>query len=844
MPGFWRLRIVAACLAYLAGIAAWAQDRPASRADQYGDALPARVLARMGTVRFRHEHTIQSLAFAPDGKALASCGNDYTVRLWELPSGRELRQFGHNPARANADAPARMVHTVAISPNGKLLAAGFGDDTAYLWERETGKELYKLQGHMGPVRAVVFSPDGKTLASGSVDQNIRLWDPSTGKLIRQLAAQEPVACLAFSADSQTLVAGTSYGSVRIFEVAKGTELRVIEGHKGPIHTVAFSSDGRSVASAGADKVIRLWNVSPAMNPQFSPYLWAAIPRGRFAPIIQGIEYIRLSREVRELTGHQADVECAVFSPDGKTLITAGLDRTVRFWDPAAGKELRQLEGQLAPVSSLALSKDGQTLATGDENCTIRLWNMATGKETSGPRGHQGPVEYIAYSADGRTLTTSSRDLTVRIWDTATGKERRQFAGLSKKGTSVAHSPDGKLAASGAPDGTIHLWDPATGKEIRRFGGHQGAVLCLAFAPDGKTLATGGEDQTVRFWNPTTGEELDQLKGHEKPVVLLVFSPDGKTLAAGTGEETVFLWDVATGKELRQLAESGAEVDCVAFSPDNKILATGSRDGVVRLWEVVSGGLIRQFEGQPGAVLSLAFAADGKTVAAGSWLTVRLWEGQQGEVRSLAFSPDGKTLAAGAGGSTVLIWDVTSRLEEGRLEAVNLSPQQLEALWTDLYREDAARAYRAIWTLVAGSKQSVPFLQSRLKPVPVLDPQEQKRLVELIARLDSEDFATREKANVELEKQGETAEPALRKALASRPTPEIRRRSEQLLEKLQAPANLRGRLRLFRASEVLEKIGSPEAIQVLKALAQGGPEFPITQDAKGALERLEKRSATP
>jgi len=188
--------------------------------------------------------------------------------------------------------------------------------------------------------------------------------------------------------------------------------------------------------------------------------------------------------------------------------------------------------------------------------------------------------------------------------------------------------------------------------------------------------------------------------------------------------------------------------------------------------------------------------------------------------------------------------VGTRLEEGRLEAVNLTPQELEMLWTDLYREDAARAYRAIWTLVAGSKQSVSFLQSRLKPVPVLDLQEQKRLVELIARLDSEDFVTREKANADLEKLGETAEPALRKTLASQPTAEIRRRSEQLLEKLQAPANLRGRLRLFRASEALEKIGNPEAQQVLKALAQGGPEFPITQDAKAALERLEKRSAMP
>jgi WD40 repeat protein len=854
MAGSWGLRVLLASLAFVSTSLAWGQEKHRPHLDIYGDPLPARALARIGSTRLRHDHTVQSLAFSADGKLLASCGNDYTVRLWELATGRELRQFGHSPARASAEAPARMVHAVALSPNGKLLAAGFGDDAVFLWDAATGKELHKLSGHTGAVRAVVFSPDGNFLASGSIDQGIRVWDPATGKLIHQVTAQEPVSCLAFSPDSQTLVCGTSYGSIRVFQAAKGTELRVIEGHKGAINTVTFSSDGQTVASAGADKVIRLWNVSPAMNPQFSPFLWSAIPWGRrpgFVPIIQGIEYLRLSREVRELSGHQADVECAVFMPGGKILISAGLDRMVRFWDPLTGKELRQLEGQLGPIYSLALSRDGKTLATGDENCTIRLWNVDSGKEISPPGGHQGPVEYIAYSADGRTLTTSSRDLTIRIWEAATGKMLRQFAGLSRKGTSVAHSSDGKLAASGAPDGMIHLWEPATGQEIRRFGRHQGAVLALAFAPDGKTLASGGEDQTVRFWNPATGEELDQLKGPEKAIAFVVFSPDGKTLAAGTGDETVFTWDVATGKEIHQLSESGAETDCVAFSPDNKLLALGSRDGIVRLWEVATGQMIRQFEAQPGVVLAVAFAADGKTVAAGSWLTVRLWEtfsgrergrldGQQGDVRSLAFSPDGKTLAAGTGGSTVLIWDITGRLEEGRLEVANLAPRDLEPLWTDLYSEDAARAYRAVWTLVAGAKQSVAFLQSRLKPVPILDAQEQRRLAELIASLDSEDFNTRERANAELERLAETAEPALRKALAAQPGAETRRRLEAALEKLQAPGKLRERLRLFRASEVLEKIGSPEAQQVLKAISQGAPEFVITQDAKSTLERLARR----
>jgi hypothetical protein len=216
-----------------------------------------------------------------------------------------------------------------------------------------------------------------------------------------------------------------------------------------------------------------------------------------------------------------------------------------------------------------------------------------------------------------------------------------------------------------------------------------------------------------------------------------------------------------------------------------------------------------------------------------------FDGQQGDVMSLAFSPDGKVLAAGAG-STALLWDVTSRMHDEKLQTVSLSAGELEALWSDLYSQDGARAYRAVWTLTAGARQSVPFLQHKLKPVPPVDPAEQKRIAKLIADLNSDDFETREKANQELEKAVETVESELRKAQGEQPAPEIRQRLERVLEKLQDPAKVRERLRLVRANEVLEKIGTEEARQVLKAIAHGAPDAALTKDSRAALERLEKR----
>jgi predicted NACHT family NTPase len=426
-----------------------------------------------------------------------------------------------------------------------------------------------------------------------------------------------------------------------------------------------------------------------------------------------------------------------------------------------------------------------------------------------------------------------------------------YPGAQEKGKAAALSPDGRLAAVGDSLGEVRVWDPASDKEIRRWKAHQGPVLSAAFSPDGTILATGGDDQLLKLWEVSTGQELRQLKGHEKGVSYVIFSPTGTHLASGVGDETIHLWEVSTGNQIRQLAEQGAEVLSVAFSVDGKMLAAGSNDGNVRLWDLATGRTERELTGHPGYVMSVAFSPDGRTLAAGSWLSARLWEietgkergrldGQYGDVMSLAFAPDGKTLAAGNGGTTVLTWDITGRLSNGRLPAVKLTTAELESLWKDLAGEDGLRAYRATWAFVAGGPDSVSFLRARLQPVPPLDGLQHKRIVQLTEALDSEDFSVRERATADLEKLGDTAGPALRKVLRGQPSSEVRTRAEGLLEKLQSPALVRERVRVRRADEVLELMASAEARQLLHSLAQGEPESGLTQDARAALQRIEKR----
>jgi hypothetical protein len=248
----------------------------------------------------------------------------------------------------------------------------------------------------------------------------------------------------------------------------------------------------------------------------------------------------------------------------------------------------------------------------------------------------------------------------------------------------------------------------------------------------------------------------------------------------------------------------------AFSPDGRSLAAGYSDGTVRLWEVVSGQQQARFTGHRDTITRLAFSADGAL------------------------------LASGSADRTVVVWDVAGRHAADRLRRGELNARELEALWADVAGGDAHKAYLAVQALTAGSKQAVPFLKEHLRPAASADA---GRIEQLLADLDSERFAVRDKAARELEELGDVAEPALRATLAGKPSPEVRRRVEALLEQCD-PARSAERLRALRAVEVLEHADTAEARDVLRTLAAGAPEARLSREAKASLERVGKHASAP
>jgi WD40 repeat protein/serine/threonine protein kinase len=448
-----------------------------------------------------------------------------------------------------------------------------------------------------------------------------------------------INAVAFSPDGRLLASAAADRTVRVWDLAAGRTVLTLRGHQDSVACVAFSPDGKRLATASQDKTVKLWDAGSG-------------------------------RALRTLKGHLWQVWGIAFSPDGRRLASAAGDRTVRIWDLATGRTLLTLKGHQYPVTCVAFSPDGKRLASGSSDQTVRLWDAATGRETHTLRGHAFAVARVAFSPDGTRLASGSWDNTVRLWDPVTGRVERTLTGHTHWVLGLAFSPDGRRLATGSMDRTVKVWELDTQK-VFTFRGHTNTVYTVAFAPDGLALASGSFDRTIKVWDTSTAPECLVLEGRAGPLFGVAFSPDGRRLAAACWDHLVKVWDVTTGQETLALGGHSGRVYSVAFSAAGGLLASGSADRTVKVWEAATGRLVATLRGHGAAVTSVAFRRDGKRLASASVDgTVKVWavrrgqalltlKGHRGSVLAVAVSPDGRTLASGGADRTVRTWDAVT-----------------------------------------------------------------------------------------------------------------------------------------------------------------------------------------
>ncbi|MCB9874659.1 MAG: protein kinase [Planctomycetaceae bacterium] len=607
---------------------------------------------------------VDAVAFAPDGKRFITGGWNGSARVWNSDDGSSI------------DLPLEglYVQSVAFSPIANQVATGCDDKSAFLriWDLETQRPVRTLQGHEDAVTSISYSRDGKRLLTTSFDNTARIWDVETGKQLQVLAGHSWwVWDAAFSADESKVVTASQDGTAIVWTLADGTKSPAFAGHQGPVYSVAFSPDGEHIVSGGYDKRVLLWKAADLVPFDFSGLLSdQEVPPPKFLALddhtaaVRSVQFssdgklvlsaghdntvkvwsVESASPLKTLRGHDSWVRACAFSPDGQWVLSAGYDNHARMWNVEGYEEVRVLrgrvlEGHLDAIMAVSFSRDGHQIATASRDRTAKSWNAETGAElVSFREGHLFLASDSAFFSDNKQLVTSAVDNTVRVWDVASGVEVRRLE-QTGRAAAVAVSKDNRWVATGSDRRTAKLWNAETGDLVHELDGHKVEVTAVAFSPDDRILYTGDSNGRGVLWNRETGEQLRRLDWHTSKVAAARFTPDGTRLLTASDDKNVCQWDVskiATDPEtvapiIPLLLKHPDSVISLDLSADGTRALTACIDGNLRAWDVATAALVRTFNSVSSPVSTAALSRDGRLAVSvhAEERLVRVWNVETG-----------------------------------------------------------------------------------------------------------------------------------------------------------------------------------------------------------------------
>ncbi len=803
---------------------------PKPRLDLYGDPLPEGALLRIGSSRGQHTGLVLSLGFSPDGSRLVTGSLDETLRIWDVETGGVL----------------------------KSIDAGYA------------------------TRSVRFLPDGETLISASPTE-VKLWDIASGmatremdipfgELLKRRAITEPIISnlAVIPQDGRIIFADTACGKVRVWDVRNKRRLHSIEWSFNPWgSTIATSPGGELIAAGGAR--LGVWETKTyqsvhqadskgeiGLSLSFSPdgaHLATGMGNGKIE-----VWNTRTWEVETTIKAHERLVLSIAYSPDGRRLATCGRDDVLKVWDIGTNELVlrsRRPPGP-RPSAAIAFSPDGKLVAAALGNL-VDIWEIPGGQRKWSPEGHDGPVARVAYSPDGKSLATADWNGTIRLWNSLSGQMKWEATGPPCQVLQLSFSPDGTTVASVTVEGSYCEWDVGTGKPARAVALSEGRLLAgCAIAGDREAVLTLPDGEVLRLDLATGLRSVVHLasdyatEGPCHPAL----SPDGRVLVQAVGNQ-LRLSDLQTGSIRETVPHGNERFQFITFSTDSRrLVALTSRrttrwwprwpDHRIRVWEVATAREIPNHQRvQPvRGSTACTLSPDGRTLAIhGTGAVVQvidleaLWnqrlEIPRGTVSSIAFSDDGEVLAVGSSAGLVYVWPIPSPTPLGVISEESAGTKGLELIWKALgYPE----RYNAVWEMSAFEDDAVDFLRPHLAATP---PAQAKDVMELVSQLDDPAFEVRQEAFQRLRDMGVSAVPILRVALADQPSAQTKLRLSELLRSYDSGFRPFGgdSLRRLRAIEVLERVGSHKARNLLQEVAETSPWLREVELSQAALVRL-------